>query len=231
MSRAPAPRRMRDRRPVLTLADRETLHIWLGLHHTAADGVWAGTYDRPDPRHLPWRQILAEALCWGWTEGGIRRLPGARSAILLVPQAPAVVWTPEVRALVSENRAAGRMQPPGEAAVATARAAGLWDAIPQASNLDIPADLAAALGRHRLRWEGWSPSIRRAALGWIRDARNPRHRAARIAATVAAAARSLPTSTRVIPNPFSYRTPAAILMQLAAPRGHGTSPLGDFHDE
>ena len=177
-----------DARPVETFDSRAALHHWLAAHHAASPAVWAATWKQPDPRHLPWRDLVAECLCWGWIDSTPRRIDTARAAVLIAPRNPRSAWSAINKGLVAENRAAGLMQPAGEAAVAAARASGMWDFLDDVDRLEVPADLAAALGAATPVWDGWPRSVRRGTLEWIKTARQPATRAARIAATAAAAA-------------------------------------------
>jgi len=78
----------------------------------------------------------------------------------------------------------------GRKVVEAARRDGSWDALRDIEDLVIPEDLAAALAADveaSSRFAAFSPSVRRAYLWWVKQARRPETRAARIADTVALA--------------------------------------------
>jgi uncharacterized protein YdeI (YjbR/CyaY-like superfamily) len=97
-------------------------------------------------------------------------------------------WTAAYRARAERLVAEERMAAPGLAAIATAKAAGTWEADPEIDALLVPADLAAALGAATEVFDGFPPSHRRNVLRWIAGARTVPTRAKRVA-TVADLAR------------------------------------------
>ena len=88
-------------------------------------------------------------------------------------------------------RAAGRMQPAGEALIEAARANGMWSFLDDVERLEVPADLAAALGADRATWDGWSRSVKRAWLEKIKTAKTAATREKRVAACADAVRRNL----------------------------------------
>ncbi len=69
-----------------------------------------------------------------------------------------------------------------------ARADGTWSALAGVEALEVPPDLAAALGDLRPVWDAWPRSVRRGALEILLNAKRPATRAAKIAAIAEAAA-------------------------------------------
>jgi uncharacterized protein YdeI (YjbR/CyaY-like superfamily) len=86
--------------------------------------------------------------------------------------------------------AEGRMHPAGLAAIAEAKAAGRWDETAAVDALEVPDDLAAALGAHGEAFDALAPSYRRNVLRWLHSAKRPETRAARIARIVESVARA-----------------------------------------
>jgi uncharacterized protein YdeI (YjbR/CyaY-like superfamily) len=76
------------------------------------------------------------------------------------------------------------MLPAGLAVVEDAKRSGMWTLLDDVEDLIVPDDLATALDARppaRERWDGFSPSARRAMLQWVVEARRPETRAKRIA--------------------------------------------------
>ncbi|MBA3326057.1 MAG: YdeI/OmpD-associated family protein [Rhodobacteraceae bacterium] len=95
-------------------------------------------------------------------------------------------WSAVNKARVARLEAAGRMTPPGSAAVAAARADGAWRFLDAVEALEIPPDLAAALDEApaaAAKFAGFPRSAKRGILECIAQARRPEIRAARVAET------------------------------------------------
>ena len=83
------------------------------------------------------------------------------------------------------------MTPAGEAAIAAARANGMWGWLDDVEDGVVPDDLAAALGDLRAVWNGWPRSVTRGTLEWVKSAKTAPTRDKRIEAVRAAAAAGL----------------------------------------
>lgn len=185
-----------DGRPLVTVASRAELRAWLAAHHEASGAVWLATYKKAHPAHLPWLEAVAELLCWGWVDAVTRKVDDARAAHLVAPRRPGSAWSALNRRLVAEARAAGAMTAAGEAAIAAAQANGMWAFLDDVEAGVVPDDLARALGRHRATWDAWPRSVTRGTLEWIKTAKRPETRAARIRDVADSAAAGLR------PSPF-----------------------------
>jgi len=84
------------------------------------------------------------------------------------------------KAHVDRARASGAMTESGEALIAAAQANGMWTFLDDVERLEVPDDLAAALGADRPVWDGWPRSVRRGTLEWIKTAKRPETRAKRV---------------------------------------------------
>ena len=78
------------------------------------------------------------------------------------------------------------MHPAGRASVEAGKASGLWDFFADVDRLEVPDDLAAALGQSRAKWDALAPSYQRNVLRWIKLAKTQATRAKRIKAAVEA---------------------------------------------
>lgn len=163
------------------------LRAWLSAHHATAGTQWLLTFKKPNVHYLAMDDVVDELLCWGWVDSVTGTGDAERKRIRISPRNPASAWSAVNKAKVARLRAEGRMQPAGEARVAAAQANGMWEFLDDVDALQAPPDLIAALAGALPAWEGWPRSIRRGALEWIKTARTPATRAARIAECAAAA--------------------------------------------
>jgi uncharacterized protein YdeI (YjbR/CyaY-like superfamily) len=184
-----------ERHPHLELTDRAGLRAWLAAHHADALGVWAVTFRKaaaPEDGYVAYEEIVEEALCFGWIDSVRRSVDDSRSRLLLTPRKRGSGWSRVNKGRIARLRAAGLMQPAGEAAIAAAVADGSWAKLDLVEDLAEPEDLRAALDAApgaREHWDGFPRSAKRGILEWIGNARRPATRSARVAETAAAAAR------------------------------------------
>ncbi len=166
---------------------RADLRAWLEAHHHQTGSVWLVIWKKHTDHYLSMGVIIEELLCWGWVDSRTRSVDADRSSVLIAPRSPKSAWSAVNKAKVEAARASGAMTPAGEAAVAAAKATGMWGFLDDVERLERPADLQAALGAHEAEWEAWPRSVRRATLAWIKTARTAPTRAKRIAEAAAAA--------------------------------------------
>ncbi|RVT86769.1 hypothetical protein DXV76_01390 [Rhodobacteraceae bacterium CCMM004] len=174
--------------PEVAVRARADLCDWLAAHHGDPGPCWLVFWKKHTDHYVPFGEFVSELLCWGWVDSVSRGVDSDRSSVRISPRRPGSAWSAVNKAKVAEERAAGRMQPPGEAAIARAVENGMWSFLDDVERLEVPGDLAAALGVHRAVWDGFPRSVRRGTLEWIKTARTDPTRARRIAQTAAAAA-------------------------------------------
>ena len=167
------------------------LRAWLADHHATSGSVWLVTYKKSHPDYLPFGEVVEELMCWGWVDSSVRRVDEVRMKHLISPRKETSAWSGVNKGIVERMRAAGRMQPSGEAKVEAAQANGMWEFLDDVERMVVPDDLAEALGSDRDAWEGWSRSVRRAWLEQIKLAKTAPTRAKRVAKCADAAANNL----------------------------------------
>lgn len=103
---------------LLEFEKREDLRQWLQAHHTVATHCWVATYRSRDPigKSLPYHEVVEEALCIGWIDSTLKRLPDGRLAQRLSPRRKGSHWTELNRQRVRQLDAQGMMTPAGWAA-------------------------------------------------------------------------------------------------------------------
>ena len=174
--------------PRVEIRSRDELRGWLAEHHAASGTVWLVTWKKPSPHHVPWPEVVRELICWGWVDSLPRKLDAERTMLRVSPRNPGSAWSGINKAHAEAARAEGRMTKAGEAAIERARAKGMWDFLDDVERLEVPDDLAAALGDARPAWDAYPDSVRRGALEWVKRARTPPTRAGRVAEVARAAA-------------------------------------------
>ena len=173
------------------------LRDWLAANHDRPEGVWLVTFLKRVPaKYVRRSEVIDELLCFGWTDGLQRKLDGERTMQLISPRRQQA-WAQSYKDRVARLEAEGRMAEPGLAAVARAKALGLWDAYAEVDALVVPADLRAALREAPPAEENFAvtaPSYRRNVLRWLAAAKQRATRARHLQqiATSAAAGRRLP---------------------------------------
>jgi uncharacterized protein YdeI (YjbR/CyaY-like superfamily) len=183
-------------RAVVTVRSRAALRDWLAENFGTSEGVWLATYKKHHPDHLPWGEVVEELICFGWIDAVVNRVDADRSAHLVAPRKPGSAWSAVNKEIVARMRAEGRMTEAGEVAIAVAEASGMWAFLDDVERLEVPGDLAEALGDLRAVWEGWPRSVKRGTLEWIKTAKTAPTRAKRIADVVASAGQGMR------PSPF-----------------------------
>lgn len=178
--------------PLITVRNRADLRDWLATNHATSGTVWLATYKRHHPDYLGWEPLVQELLCWGWIDSLPRAVDADRTAHLIAPRNPASAWSAVNKAHVARARASGAMTPAGEAKIAAAIANGMWDFLNDVEALQDPSDLTEALqGRAAEVWAAHPRSVKRGTLEWIKMAKTPQTRAARIAEVASSAAQGL----------------------------------------
>ncbi len=169
---------------------------WLSGHHEQAESVWLVHFKKHHAHYVPFGHIVEELLCWGWVDSSVRGVDADRVKHLAAPRSEKSAWSAVNKEIVERMRASGRMKPAGEAKIAAARANGMWGFLDDVERLEVPDDLAAALGALREAWEAYPRSVKRGTLEWIKLAKRAPTRDKRIDDVV----RSLTDGLR--PTPF-----------------------------
>ncbi len=173
--------------PHVEVQSLEQLRTWLRENHENTESVWLVTYKKSHPAHIPWGEVVEELLCWGWIDSAVRGIDETRFKHLISPRKETSAWSAVNKEIVARMREAGRMQPAGAARIAAAEANGMWTFLDDVERLEVPDDLAEALGDSRENWDAWSRSVRRAWLEKIKLAKTTPTREKRIAECAQAA--------------------------------------------
>ncbi|QFT79096.1 hypothetical protein FIU89_00625 [Roseovarius sp. THAF27] len=181
-------KRAADTAESIEVKSLDELHAWLAANHASSPSVWLVTFRKHTAFHLPYDDIVSELLCWGWIDSQPRKVDDDRTGLLIAPRNPRSAWSAANKARVDDLRAAGRLQPAGEALVTAAQESGMWTFLDDVERLERPDDLTRALGDLVSVWDHWPRSVRRGTLEWIKTARTTRTRNKRIEDVVDSAA-------------------------------------------
>lgn len=165
---------------------------WLEAKHATEKSLFLIIYHKEsgvDSVYYP--DAVDEAMCFGWVDSTPKKRDEHSYYVLFARRNPKSLWSAVNKAKVERLIAEGRMAAAGLQMVALAKQTSTWTALDRVSNLEVPADLAAAFGPHpkaRTNFDAFPPSARRGILEWIFTAKQPETRAKRIAETVRLAA-------------------------------------------
>lgn len=168
----------------LTVETRAHWRAWLARNHAASPGLWLVRWKKDSGRlHLPYDDVVEEALCFGWIDSQPRSLDELRSQLRVTPRKPGSSWSAVNRARVERLLAAGLMHPAGLAVVERAKSDGTWVALDAVEQLHEPDDLRLLLDGDpaaRVAWDAFPRSTKRAILEWLATARTEITRRQRI---------------------------------------------------
>lgn len=103
---------------LLHLGHRSELRRWLEENHKKEKSCWVVMYrsKQPEWQAIPYIDVVEEALCYGWIDSTLKRLPDGRLAQRLSPRRKNCHWTKlnMDRCMDLEDR--GLMTPAGRAA-------------------------------------------------------------------------------------------------------------------
>lgn len=186
------------------VTSREEWRAWLEARHATSPGIWLVTFKkRSGGPHVPWDDVVEEALCFGWIDSTPNKLDDERSMLLLTPRKAKSPWSRINKARVERLLAAGCIAPPGLAAIEAAKADGSWTALDAVEAMRMPEDLATALAADaaaQAGFDAFTPSAKKPLLWWVESAKRAETRSRRIAEIVRASAEGR--------NPLAFRPKA-----------------------
>lgn len=171
---------------------RSEWRAWLAENYTRTAGVWLVSYKKATGKpRFDYEEAVEEALCFGWIDSKGNKLDEERSLLWFAPRKGGTGWSKPNKERVEKLIAAGQMTPAGLAKVEAAKADGTWTALDSIEALEIPPDLATALGDHPPaadHFAAFPRSVKRGILEWISTAKTATTRTKRITETATLAA-------------------------------------------
>ena len=177
-----------DGRPLLHVETQEEWRTWLDRNHEDSRGVWLVSWKKATGKpFVPYTKTVDEALCFGWVDSRTNRLDDERAMRLFTPRNPSSQWSRINKGKIARLTEQGRMAAAGVRMVESAKRNGSWTRADEIEDLVIPPDLASELAKNdtaQACFENFSKSAKKNILWWIKTARKPDTRAARISKTV-----------------------------------------------
>ena len=104
---------------LLEYSSRSQLRQWLAANHLTARECWVTANRTKTPRTdcIPYLDVVEEALCFGWIDSTLKRLPDGRCAQRLSPRRKNSHWTDLNRQRCADLIARGLMTESGLAAM------------------------------------------------------------------------------------------------------------------
>ncbi len=166
---------------------------WLETNHQTSAGIfvvfWRKATGRPA---MTYEEMVEQALCFGWVDSRPAKLDDDRSMLWFTPRKRGSGWARPNKLRIEKMTAAGLMRPAGLAMIEAAQSDGSWTLLDSVEDLEVPADLAAALdllADARANFEAFPKSVRRGILEWIAQAKTAPTRARRVTETADLASR------------------------------------------
>ena len=106
---------------LLEYSERSELRSWLERNAATEKCCWIATYrgkQKPEDICLPYLDVVEEALCFGWIDSTLKRLPDGRLAQRLSPRQKRSHWTELNIQRCADLEARGLMTDPGRAVLA-----------------------------------------------------------------------------------------------------------------
>jgi len=176
-----------DSKEQVHVTSREEWRAWLEKNHRQTSGVWVVSFKKhTGSQHVPYDDIVEEALCFGWIDSVQHKLDDERSMLWTAPRKRGSRWSRLNKKRVEKLIAQGRMAEAGLEKIESAKLDGSWEALDSIEDLEIPPDLASAFMSYENAWQyfdAFPRSVKRGILEWISAARRPETRAARIEET------------------------------------------------
>ncbi len=80
---------------LLELTSRSELRKWLEDNHSTESSCWVVTSRSKEPSYpcIPYLEVVKEALCFGWIDSTLKKLPDGRLAQRISPRRKGSHWT------------------------------------------------------------------------------------------------------------------------------------------
>ena len=169
----------------LYVKTRKEWRRWLEKNHSTSEGVWLIYFKKPSGKpRIPYNDAVEEALCFGWIDGKIKKINEDYYIQHFTQRRRGSRWSKynvdRVEKLINE----GKMEPAGLLAFKeTLEKPELIYDNRSSGEPDVPDDLSNELGRNNKAYENFKnfpQSSRRIYVEWLKSAKRPETRAARI---------------------------------------------------
>ena len=166
-------------------ATRDEWRAWLAQNHARTEGIWFVSYKKSagKPR-VTYDDAVEEALCFGWIDSKGGNVDEDRTMLWMAPRKPGSGWSRPNKIRLERLMAEGRRATPGLVRLEAAKRDGSWTLLDSVEAMEVPDDLEQALASYpdaARHFAAFPPSARKMILQWIKFAKKPETRAARVA--------------------------------------------------
>jgi uncharacterized protein YdeI (YjbR/CyaY-like superfamily) len=162
---------------------------WLLGNHKRVDEIWVGFHKKSTGRDsITYLQALDEALCYGWIDGIRKSVNPAAYCVRFTPRKPKSQWSAVNIKRAEQLRAAGRMQPTGRKAFASAKHQPRAYSYEQRREATLDKEGERMFRANRRAWEFFqtqAPWYRRTSSFWIISAKKDETRKKRLLTLIA----------------------------------------------
>ena len=156
----------------------EEWHDWLSENHLEAREAWLVFYKKPSGKNrIPYNDAVEEALSFGWIDGKLKRVSDEYYIQRFTPRRRDSAWSEINVARAEKLVKEGRMTKAGmDAFRVYLDNPVIPDKPVKAIIPEIPSELEQQLLKNKKAYENFlnfPPSVRRAYLQWINNARRP----------------------------------------------------------
>ena len=175
--------------PAFYAKTRVEWRSWLEKNGASEMAVWLIIYHKKsETPSIYYPEAIEEALCFGWIDSKSIGRDSESSYLMFTPRKPASKWSGVNKERVVRLIENGSMTPAGEATIELAKKNGTWNALVDAENEVIPADLQELFDQNETAFKNFQslpPSTKRQILSWISSAKRSETREKRLRETAA----------------------------------------------
>lgn len=173
---------MKDLKELEVKTSKE-LRNWLKKNHTQKESLWLVTYKRSSPFYLSHADLVDQLLCFGWIDGLARKRDDLKTMRLISPRKKASIWSKVNKDKIKRLESLGLIEASGWKAIEQAKSDGSWEFLDDVEARKIPEDFLKELKKYPMAHQyflDFPPSAQKYMLYWIKAARQPMTREARI---------------------------------------------------
>lgn len=175
-------------RPATFFDDAAEFRAWLEANHESAPGLWVGLRrSHVVPRGPMVRELVPEALCFGWIDSLQQRIDDDSTRLRFTPRRPGSIWSRVNIEAVGRLTAEGRMRPAGLAAFERRKRDDLGLYSYERDEQAWPEEFERVLradSRASAFWDGAASSYRKMCVHWVLSAKRAETRDRRMAQLV-----------------------------------------------
>jgi uncharacterized protein YdeI (YjbR/CyaY-like superfamily) len=168
---------------------------WLAENHDKEESLFLIIYRKESGTpSVYYSEAVDEAICFGWIDSKINKRDAESYYQYFAKRNPKSNWSKVNKAKVERLLSESKMAPAGLAMIELAKKTGTWTALDKVEELELPAELEAALNKNKKAknyFDAFPRSVKRGILEWIMNAKRDETKLKRINETVELAAKNV----------------------------------------